>query len=193
MRSGGGGFGVPGGARGTDRRGASLASCRSAVCGFLARSWVYPAHMPGPAPKPKGQRRHRNATPGYTQIDPTERTGPIPDWPLTRNALPEYQGLEEARWDELWRLPQSREWLRMKSFVPVALYVRLEVLVSTGMPDPRMISELRQLDATIGISPKAMQGLRWEIPQQHDELEQGEARPTLHSVDKKRTFAPAVG
>jgi len=145
--------------------------------------------MPGPAPKPKGQRRHRNATPGFIQIDPSERTGPTPAWPIIENAAVEFRDLELERWEELWRLPQAREWERMHCAKLVALYARLEVLV-TSDPNPKLITEMRQLDAAIGVSPKAMQGLRWEIPQQSDELEQGEARPSLHAVAPQRAYVP---
>ena len=36
----------------------------------------------GPAPKPDGQRRRRNATVAMTKLPAEGRTGPVPDWPL---------------------------------------------------------------------------------------------------------------
>jgi hypothetical protein len=143
------------------------------------------------APKPAGQRRRRNATPGFVQIDPVPRTEPAPAWPLNVSAIEAYRDLEQARWEELWELPQAREWERMKCFRSVALYVRLEVICTYDVTNnPKLLTELRQLDNSIGVTPKALQGLRWEIAQPQDD----ETKPaaTLHSVDR-RAYVPAAG
>lgn len=144
------------------------------------------------APKPRDQRRRRNATPGFVQVDPSPRTEPAPEWPLDVPAIPLYAEREQERWKELWSLPQAREWERIKCFSSVALYVRLEVLVMYDVTtNPKLLTELRQLDNAIGVTPKAMLGLHWEIPQvQPDD----EAQPvaTLHSVDR-RAYVPATG
>lgn len=149
----------------------------------------------GSPPKPSGQRRRRNATPGFVQIDPSPRTGPIPDWPLEGNAIGAIHEQEQARWEELWRLPQAREWERMQCYRTVALYTRLEVYVALNTYEPKLLTELRQLDMSIGITPKALQGLRWEVPQgDEEEPEQGVARPELHAVEQQqRTYVPATG
>jgi hypothetical protein len=71
------------------------------------------------------------------------------------------------------------------------LYVRTWVAAALPGADTKLLSESRQLDAKIGVSPKAMQGLRWEISQAHEDVEHV-ARPALHSVDK-RAYVPATG
>jgi hypothetical protein len=65
-------------------------------------------------------------------------------------------------WKKLWALPQAIEWERMQCEDIVALYVRAFCAASEGEPDTKMLAEVRQLDAKIGLSPKAMRDLRWE-------------------------------
>lgn len=143
------------------------------------------------APKPPDQRRRRNATPGFLQIDPTPRTDPTPDWPLEPNAIDVIRDREMRRWEELWQLPQAREWERMQCYVTVALYARLEVLVALDMTNPKLLMELRQLDATIGISPRSILGLHWEIPvDPKAEPTADEMRGKLHAVSQ-RAYVPA--
>jgi hypothetical protein len=76
----------------------------------------------------------------------------------------------------------------MKCFGDVALYTRMWVVVSLGS-DSKLLSEVRQLDAKIGVSPKAMQGLRWEIPQHLEDAQR--AAPTLQSVEHQ-TYVPTA-
>jgi hypothetical protein len=126
------------------------------------------------------QRRRRNASPGFIQIDPKGHVAEIPEWPLTISPSDELAELEAARWAELWELPQAVEWERMRCYGDVALYVRTWVVASLGA-DAKLLAEVRQLDAKIGVSPKAIQGLRWEIPQHLEDAER--AAPTLQAVD----------
>jgi len=77
-------------------------------------------------------------------------------------------------WKRLWTLPQAIEWERMKCEDIVALYVRAFVRATAIDADAKMLAEVRQLDAKIGLSPKAMRDLRWETdepaePEQSEE------------------------
>lgn len=119
--------------------------------------------MPGPPPKDPNARRRRNPTPGFRLLPHEGRTGPIPDFPL-----PSPDQGELSYWREIWSLPQAVEWERMRCERFVALYVRSFIAASMGGADPKLLAEVRQLDAKIGISPKAMRDMRWET----DEPEQ---------------------
>lgn len=117
--------------------------------------------MSGPPPKDPAQRRRRNATPGFRQLPAEGRLGPAPEYPLSA-PLP----AELEMWSRLWALPQAVEWERIQCEDMVALYVRTYVLAtSDGIASPqlqKLLAEIRQLDSKIGISPSAMQSLRWE-------------------------------
>lgn len=69
-------------------------------------------------------------------------------------------------WSRLWALPQAVEWERIQCGDIVALYVRTFLLATepggAGNQQQKLLSEVRQLDSKIGISPAAMQALRWE-------------------------------
>lgn len=121
--------------------------------------------MPGPAPKPAAERRHRNKPMANTVLLPAEgRKGPIPKWPLRGRTL---QG-----WADLWRTPQAVMWERQGSELLVARYLVLRNLIQ----DPDSLedvnaaawSELRQLEDRLGLSPMAMLRLRWEV--HHSEI-----------------------
>lgn len=111
--------------------------------------------MPGPPPKPDGQRRRRNASVAMTQLPAAGREGPPLRWP--------YKGRPPALWAELCRLPQAVAWERMHMVRLAARYCRK--LLEAEQPDA-MVSlqaEVRQLEDRLGLSPMSMLRLRWEI------------------------------
>lgn len=109
------------------------------------------------AKKPAAQLRRVKTPPGFRLLPHAGRDGPAPPWPLGKPTA-----AEKRHWAKLWRLPQAVEWERMRCDEMVALYVRVFVAVSNGVTNHRMLGELRQLDAKIGLSPRAMLDLRWE-------------------------------
>lgn len=122
--------------------------------------------MAGPPPKNPSERRRRNATPGFEQLDPNGRVARIPDWPF-----PPATREELNKWAQLWRLPQSVKWDEMNSHDMVALYVRSLMAALKDVTDTKLMNEVRQLDNKLGISPLAMRNMRWEIaPRKEDEL-----------------------
>jgi len=113
--------------------------------------------MAGPPPKDPTQRRRRNATPGFEQLDPDGRTAPAPGWPF-----PPASEAEIAKWGELWSLPQAVKWEEQHAEDIVALYVRALIAVTQDL-DAKLMNEVRQLDNKLGISPLAMRNMRWEV------------------------------
>ena len=138
--------------------------------------------MAGPPPKNPSERRRRNATPGFEQLDPDGRVAPAPKWPLG-TATP----AENKKWEELWRLPQALKWEEMHAEDVVALYVRALIAVSNEM-EPKLMNEVRQLDNKLGISPLAMRGMRWEIAARKT-LDEGAV--TTNGNGKPRTYVPS--
>lgn len=112
----------------------------------------------GAAPaKTDAQRRHTSPNPGFRQLPFEGRTGDAPAWPLdTPNDA------ETLQWRRLWTLPQAVMWERLRCEDTVALYVRA-FQKAAASEDQRMMNEVRQLDAKLGLSPRSMLELRWEI------------------------------
>lgn len=114
--------------------------------------------MPGPPPKDPSVRRRRNATPGFRQLPAEGRAGLAPGWPLAT-----LEAGESALWAQLWSLPQAVEWERIHCERAVAMFVRMSLAAEAAPTDTKLSAEVRQLDAAIGLSPKAMAQLRWEV------------------------------
>jgi len=138
-----------------------------------------------PPPKDPKLRRRRNPTPGFRMLPHEGRSGDPPPWPLPPHPLPEYTKMELQKWADLWTLPQAFEWERMRCFDDVALYVRTFVAASMPAADPKIVTQVRQLDSKIGVSPKAMQDLRWETDEPLPE-EEPEPEPKTGDNGKRR-------
>jgi hypothetical protein len=129
----------------------------------------------GPAPKPDGARRRRNATVPMTQLPAEGRQGdPPPPWPIENpKHVDEAMATRQLElWAQLWATPQAVQWERNRWTVDVALYVRWTVLAEQGSLDAG--KEARMLSDRLGLTPLAMLRLRWEVVE--DEL--AARRPT---------------
>ena len=116
----------------------------------------------GPAPyKPSEQRKKPQATVGFKQLPAEGRVGDPPAWPLSQQSAE-----EQKLWNKLWALPQSVMWEHIRCEDTVALYVRVFVLMAQAESDATVVklgNEVRQLDSKLGLSPRAMLDLRWEV------------------------------
>ncbi len=122
----------------------------------------------GPAPKPASQRRRQNKTNAVMRLPKTGRTGPVPPWPLSKRMTKP----ESALWTELWGTPQAVAWETFGWSRVVARYVAVTLLAETTFSAP-LLSEARQLEDRLGLSPMAMLRLRWEIIEGGDETADG--------------------
>jgi len=68
---------------------------------------------------------------------------------------------EREVWDELWRTPHAVAWERMRWTREVAQYARWKAKGELG--DLEASKEARMLADRLGLTPKAMQDLRWQI------------------------------
>lgn len=114
--------------------------------------------MPGPLPKDPSQRRRRNATPGFEKLPAEGRQGPAPKWPFGRPTA-----AQKNKWEELWQLPQAIKWEQLHSEDTVALYVITLLQYLDDPSETKLLAEIRQFDAKLGVSPKAMLNIRWTI------------------------------
>lgn len=117
--------------------------------------------MSGPPPKNDGTRRNRGGMDYVLARLPVEgRKGRTPKWPLPGRAA--------RGWADLWRTPQAVMWERMRSELAVANYLRLRVTVDDLLAEGELVSaayfsQIRQSEDALGLSPKGMQTLRWQI------------------------------
>lgn len=116
--------------------------------------------MPGPAPKLDPARR--NARSGPMKLPAEGYQGKAPSWPLHGKL----SQAELITWQDMWRTPQAAAWATMGPGCArvVARYVR--VLLRAEHPHavlPTDMAEARQLEDKLGLTPKAMRMLLWEI------------------------------
>lgn len=105
-------------------------------------------------PNPNAVRR--NARPGVEILPAGGRQGLAPNWPLDPATLP-----ESELWRDLWATPQAAAWEKHGWTRVVARYVRCALAAEQLNKDA--MSEARQLEDRLGLTPKAMRMLMWQI------------------------------
>lgn len=112
--------------------------------------------MPTP---PAFAPRRRNGRVGPVRLPAEGRAGKPPAWPLP--------GAREAgevkAWADLWRTPQAVAWERLGWSRTVARYCR--VMVASELPgaSPALLAQATALEDRLGLTPKAMRLLLWEV------------------------------
>ncbi|MDP9459514.1 MAG: hypothetical protein M3Q22_04405 [Actinomycetota bacterium] len=111
------------------------------------------------------------------------RAGRAPAWPLAGAQEPQ----EAAAWAELWRTPQAVAWERLGWSRTVARYCRVMVASEQPGASPALLAQATALEDRLGLTPKAMRLLLWEVVE--DEVAEqrteqtGGARTRLKAVD----------
>lgn len=105
---------------------------------------------------PKENPVRRNARVGPLVLPAEGRQGDAPDWPLESISV-----AEAGLWRELWATPQAVAWERHGWTRVVARYCRLAILAEDMNKDA--LSEARQLEDRLGLTPKAMRLLLWTV------------------------------
>lgn len=143
--------------------------------------------MPGPAPKDPASRRRRNAAVGKTVLPSGGRVGEAPAWPLRRS--------EPDVWVELWATPQAAAWERLGWTRVVARYAVLIELIEDdeGTPSGTILGEIRQMEDRLGLNPKAMRSLLWEVADDDAVTEKRESKKTPARASSKRASLKIVG
>lgn len=108
-------------------------------------------------PNPNAVRR--NARVGTVKLPAEGRLGDPPRWPLPgRTTI-----AERAAWVELWATPQAVAWERLGWVRSVARYCRVMIEAEKRNAPAKALMESRQLEDRLGLTPKAMRMLLWEI------------------------------
>ena len=133
--------------------------------------------MPGPAPKDPSSRRRRNAAVGKTVLPSGGRVGDVPEWP------------------SLWATPQAAAWERLGWTRVVARYAVLidAVEESEDVPAAALLGEVRQMEDRLGLNPKAMRSLLWEVADTDDVSEKRTTTPAKSRTAAKRAQLKIVG
>lgn len=113
--------------------------------------------MPGPPPNKNARRR--NARPDWRRLPRSGRTGDPPDWPLGGKL----NKAEQKLWRQLWASPQAVAWEALAWARTVARYTRLAIQAEKPGIHASFVGEVRQLEDRLGLNPKAMKSLAWEI------------------------------
>ena len=116
--------------------------------------------MPGPPPKHPDTRRRRNASPTFRVLPASGRKGRAPKWPLADPP----SAVQAARWRRLWKSPQATAWSDMGQIEEsVAYYVLLESWSLSEDCPGAIRAEMRQMNDRLGLNPKAMRSLGWQV------------------------------
>ena len=119
----------------------------------------------GRFPKPDGQRRNHNQPLGgkVRRIAATGYASEVPKWPLSKESKRELQF-----WTRLWTTPVSVAWEDLGWNDVVARYARLMAIAEAPNSPGVVLTEVRQLEDRLGLSPMALLRLRWEIVSSED-------------------------
>lgn len=123
--------------------------------------------MAGMGQVPKRDSRHRGndtLASALVALPPEGREGDTPDWPLPKPTAP-----ERKVWAELWATPQAVAWERLGWTRAVARYVRVLVTAEKPEASAAVLSEVRQMEDRLGLTPMAMLRLRWAVAVDEDE------------------------
>src|SRR5215212_4108907 len=112
--------------------------------------------MPGPLQDPRARRRSRNGPP-VMRLPAEGRQGSAPEWPLSEASAEELE-----IWSSLWRTPQSAAWAPGWTRTQARLARMLAEAEERGAR-ASLLSEVRQLEAALGLSPGSMARLHWQI------------------------------
>lgn len=135
---------------------------------------------------PKVDPVRRNARVGPLILPAEGRKGRPPKWPLDVPEEPGVAVAEREVWKELWATPQAVQWERLGWTRVVARYARL--LIGAEHLDKDCLAEARQLEDRLGLTPKAMRLLLWQVSV--DEL--GERREEKQKPTSARGRIKAV-
>src|SRR6266540_187693 len=112
--------------------------------------------MPGPAPKPDPVRR--NSRVGPLSLPAEGRKGAPPKWPLENRQ----SAAEKRAWAQMWSTPQAVAWERLGWTRTVARYCAVMVMAESTV-NPQLLAQATALEDRLGLTPKAMRMLLWEI------------------------------
>ena len=126
--------------------------------------------MPGPIPKPAGQRLRTGAATYSETLLPSEgRHGSPPELP----SLKQWHPATVEAWTAWWRTPQATQWdATGRSLHRWALLY--DELVSNPAAPAAIHAQLLQLEDRHGMAPQSMAKLRWRVDEPASSQADGE-------------------
>lgn len=121
---------------------------------------------------PKHDPVRRNSRVGPLKLPAEGRAGDPPKWPLPGRV----SAAERGAWAALWATPQAVAWERLGWTRTVARYCRILVEAEARDAPAKATMEARQLEDRLGLTPKSMRMLLWEIVS--DEVTERREQPT---------------
>lgn len=136
--------------------------------------------MPNP-PKLEPQRGSRGR--GLTNLPAEGRQGAPPRWPFPERLTK----AETAAWAQLWATPQAAQWERLGWVRTVARYCRVMLAAESRDATPALLAQATALEDRLGLTPKAMRLLLWqvvsdEVAQKREESAATSARERMKAV-----------
>jgi hypothetical protein len=125
---------------------------------------------------PKFDPVNRRARTGPLRLPKGGRQGPTPPWPISGGARVAVLRL----WEEIWHTPHAAAWERLEWTRVIARYCLMCVAAEEG--DYKAMAEARQMEDKLGLTPKAMRLLLWEIVD--DELADARDKPTSDARER---------
>jgi len=121
------------------------------------------------APQFDPQRGYRGR--GPLKLPAEGRQGRTPRWPL-----PDAPSSDERKaWRQLWATPQAVAWERLGWTRTIARYCRMMIEAERAGAGAALLTAVAGLEDRIGLTPKAMRMLLWEIVR--DEVEEQRQEP----------------
>jgi hypothetical protein len=105
------------------------------------------------------------------------RTGAAPRWPLAV--------AKPSLWTGLWKSPQAVVWERGGMVRVVARYAILLTQAESVDASAALLGEVRQLEDRLGLNPKAMRSLLWEVSS--DEVGEKRSEAAVSTADAARS------
>lgn len=133
--------------------------------------------MPQP---PKFQPRRRNARVGPLTLPSGGRKGEAPKWPLTGKPT----AVEAQAWKQLWATPQAVAWEDLDWFRTVARYCRAMIAAEQPGASAGLLAQVLALEMHLGLTPKAMKLLLWQIGE-GEEMADEEAAPGILDIRQR--------
>lgn len=115
---------------------------------------------PGPRPNPAARNsRHRDDPRPVVYLPPDGCPDEPPPLPPGRA----WSEAEAAYWRDLWSAPQATRWDDSVAHAVATLVVATSTILSAGRVSAQLIGEQRALMGDLGLTPAAMDRMRWVI------------------------------
>jgi len=123
---------------------------------------------------------------GPVRLPAGGRQGPPPPWPLADDPSPE----EWVAWGQLWGTPQAAAWERMGLTRIVGRFCRVMLAAEEHDASPAILAQAVALEDNLGLTPRALRRLLWEVVDDEVPPPQGARRTTAR--DRMRAVSRAA-